>query len=95
MKKLYFVLAFLCSLHAYAQTPTIPPMGVEITKAIAASADAAALGKYGRVPVSPFTGIPNISIPIYTIKSGDLTLPVSQTTCALLEGGVEVTLTTS
>lgn len=92
MKKLYFVLAFLCSLHAYAQTPTIPPMGVEITKAIPASADAAALGKYGRVPVSPFTGIPNISIPIYTIKSGDLTLPVSISYHA---GGIKVEETAS
>lgn len=62
-------------------------MGVEITKAIPPSADAAALGKYGRVPVGYFTGIPNISVPLYTIKSGDLTLPVSLSYHA---GGVKV-----
>jgi YD repeat-containing protein len=38
---------------------------------------AASLGKYGDIPVSYHTGIPNISIPIYTIKSGNLSLPIS------------------
>lgn len=42
-----------------------------------ASPNAAALGKYGDIPVSYHTGIPNISIPIYTIKDGSLSLPVS------------------
>jgi len=54
-----------------------PVEGYTITNAIPASADAAALGKYGSIPVSPYTGVPNISIPLYTIKSGDLTLPIS------------------
>jgi len=58
-------------------TPTVPDEGVTITKAIPASADAAALGKFGSIPVSNYTGVPNISIPLYTIKSGDLTLPIS------------------
>lgn len=38
--------------------------------------NAAALGKYVDIPVNMHTGIPNISIPLYTIKSGSLTLPV-------------------
>jgi hypothetical protein len=58
-------------------TPSVPAAGVTITPAIPASPDAAALGKYGNIPVSPYTGVPNISIPLYTIKSGDLSLPVS------------------
>lgn len=58
-----------------------------ITSAIPASADAAALGKYGSIPVSPYTGVPNISIPLYTIKSGDLTLPISLSYHA---GGIKV-----
>lgn len=41
------------------------------------SPNAASLGKYGDVPVSYHTGIPDISIPIYTIESGSLSLPVS------------------
>src|SRR5581483_8044799 len=42
-----------------------------------ASPTAASLGKYGDIPVSYHTGIPNISIPLYTVKSGSLTLPIS------------------
>ena len=60
-----------------AQTPSIPSESIEITKAIPPSPDAAALGKYGNIPVSPYTGIPNISIPFYAIKSGTITLPIS------------------
>ncbi|NJN28668.1 MAG: hypothetical protein HC819_23170 [Cyclobacteriaceae bacterium] len=39
--------------------------------------NAASLGKYGDVPVSYHTGVPNISIPIYTVEEGDLSLPIS------------------
>ncbi|MFN3666290.1 MAG: hypothetical protein ACK4S0_09030, partial [Sediminibacterium sp.] len=39
--------------------------------------NAASLGKYGDIPVSYFTGTPNISIPIYTLQEGPLSLPVS------------------
>jgi YD repeat-containing protein len=42
-----------------------------------ASPTAASLGKYADVPVSANTGIPQISIPIYTIKEGPLSVPVS------------------
>lgn len=32
--------------------------------------------KYGDYPVSHYTGIPDIKIPIYTIKTGDITVPI-------------------
>jgi YD repeat-containing protein len=41
------------------------------------SPNASNLGKYGDIPVSLYTGIPNIQIPIYTIQHRDLSLPVS------------------
>src|SRR5579863_6976977 len=41
-----------------------------------ASPTAASLGKYGDIPVSYNTGTPNISIPIYTVKSGSINLPI-------------------
>jgi YD repeat-containing protein len=44
---------------------------------IAPSPEASALGKYGDIPVSAYTGVPQIGIPIYTIKSGDIQVPVS------------------
>ena len=39
--------------------------------------EATSLGKYGQVPVSYFNGLPNISIPIYTLKCNDIELPIS------------------
>ena len=42
-----------------------------------ASPTAAALGKYADYPVSYQSGTPNISIPIYSVKSGNLELPIS------------------
>ena len=42
-----------------------------------ASPTAASLGKYGDFPVSYNTGLPQISIPIYTVKAGSLSLPIS------------------
>lgn len=41
-----------------------------------ASPTAAALGKYADIPVSYHTGIPQINIPIYTVKAGSLQLPI-------------------
>lgn len=41
------------------------------------SPNAAALGQYGKVPVSKFTGVPSINIPIYTASSKYLSVPIS------------------
>ncbi|MEM6768566.1 MAG: hypothetical protein AAF655_26745 [Bacteroidota bacterium] len=38
---------------------------------------AAAFSKYGDIPVSYHTGVPNISIPLYTITEGDISIPIS------------------
>jgi YD repeat-containing protein len=37
---------------------------------------AAALSKYSEYPVSNFTGVPSINVPLYTIESGDISLPI-------------------
>ena len=42
-----------------------------------ASPTAAALGKYGDIPIGYNTGTPNIDIPVYTVKAGKLSLPIS------------------
>lgn len=44
---------------------------------ISPSPNSASLGKYGEIPISPYTGVPNISIPIYTIKCGSIELPIT------------------
>jgi len=41
-----------------------------------ASPTAASLGKYGDIPVGYHTGIPQINVPIYTVRSGSLKLPI-------------------
>lgn len=41
------------------------------------SPEVANLGMYGTIPVSHYTGIPDISIPLYDIKVGDYVLPLS------------------
>ena len=51
--------------------------GNPYTQVNIASPTAAALGKFGDIPVSNHTGIPNISIPVYTVKEGNLSLPIS------------------
>lgn len=43
------------------------------------SPNSAGLGKYGEIPVSLSTGIPNIAIPLLQIKSGNVSLPVTLT----------------
>src|SRR5690349_10645229 len=47
-----------------------------IPKIFAPSPEASALGKYVEVPVSLYTGIPKIQIPIYTFLEGQITVPV-------------------
>ncbi|PYF74200.1 hypothetical protein [Pedobacter nutrimenti] len=49
----------------------------EIKRIVPLSPNAASFTKYGEMPVSYFTGIPNITIPLYTAKSGELELPLS------------------
>lgn len=64
---LIFLLQFFL-LETFAQvnlTPTIP------------SPNAASLGEYGDLPVSYFTGVPNISVPLYEVKGNKIDLPIS------------------
>jgi hypothetical protein len=41
------------------------------------SPNAASLGKYGNIPVSLYTGIPSISIPLYQLEHGSIKVPIS------------------
>lgn len=51
------------------------------------SPNTASLGKYGEVPVGLYTGIPQISIPLTTVQSGSLSMPISLSYHA---GGIRV-----
>lgn len=51
--------------------------GPDLKNVVPPSPTAASLGKYGEIPVSLYTGTPNISIPLYEISDGPLTVPIS------------------
>lgn len=67
------VLLLFCNANVNAQNQ---PPGV-LGKVNIASPNSAALGKYVDVPVNIHTGIPQISVPIYTLEEGPLKLPIS------------------
>ena len=49
----------------------------DLPKIVPPSPEAASLGKFSEVPISHYTGVPNISIPITTFSVGNKSFPVS------------------
>ncbi len=68
------VLALTTTINVYAQAPSSNSYK---TNVVPPSPNAAALGKYGNIPVGLYTGVPNISIPLYEVEEGNLSLPIS------------------
>ena len=62
---------FMIGYYGYSQS------GAYVPKVIPPSPDAASLGKFGEFPVGKYTGSASISIPIYTISSGGIEIPIS------------------
>lgn len=74
MKKKFFLFlagVSLCTISHYTQAQ-IPLAPINIQ-----SPNVATLGEYGNIPVSYFTGVPNIQIPIYTIKNKEASVAVA------------------
>ncbi|WP_121326554.1 MULTISPECIES: DUF5977 domain-containing protein [unclassified Flavobacterium] len=63
------MIILISSTKAIAQNDFVP-------KIVPPSPEAASLGKFVEVPVSHYTGLPNISVPLYTIESGEIKLPI-------------------
>ncbi|RQO80215.1 hypothetical protein DBR40_00940 [Pedobacter sp. KBW01] len=72
--KAFFCLALVFQLLAGV---VIAQQRVNIESLIPPSPNAGELGKYGQIPVGLNTGVPDISFPLYQIKSGSLSLPVT------------------
>ena len=69
MKKcILCVSLFIRGILLYSQTPQAP---------VIQSPNVASLGIFGNIPVNYYTGVPNISIPIYNLQSGNITVPLS------------------
>lgn len=49
----------------------------ELPKIVPPSPEASSLAKFIEMPVSHYTGMPNINIPIFTIQESGVTLPIS------------------
>ena len=70
MKKLYsFVLAVVISQTAFSQN--------DYNRVNFYPPSVASMMKYIDYPVSPRTGIPDIGIPLFTVRSGKLELPLT------------------
>ncbi|QBA21000.1 hypothetical protein EU348_07265 [Chryseobacterium indologenes] len=74
MKKILIIIALTVNILLFSQSsqkqtiPYIPKVS---------SPEVYNLELYGNYPVDPSTGVPKIDIPLYTIKSGSLSLPIS------------------
>lgn len=91
MKNRDLLLVFILSLlvlspDLLAQTTAAPADASFKVPIAQPSPDAASLGRYGEYPVSMNNGLVNISIPLYEINTGKLSLPISLTYHA---GGVK------
>src|ERR1700722_4225224 len=64
----------LCSIVSATSATAQGPQLANVTPP---SPESQAFQKYGDIPVSAYTGIPNISVPLYTIKSHDITVPIT------------------
>lgn len=67
------IICLSSTLPSLAQGPA--PSSVPVV--IPPAPTAAALERYGQIPVSTYTGVPNISVPLYEIKVRDLAIPLS------------------
>ncbi len=68
MKKILILLFACVFLNMQAQAPDLLPQVF--------SPDAAELGKYGKVPVNYFNGLPNVTIPLTEVRAKNYTLPI-------------------
>lgn len=69
-KRLLLAFVLLVSMNLSSMAQLLPIKNVP-------SPEITSLGEYGTVPVSLYTGIPDISIPLYELKAGAFTLPLS------------------
>ncbi|MGY3214779.1 hypothetical protein [Mucilaginibacter sp. HD30] len=86
-KKLAHIFLFAIAAFSAAAQSTTENGNYNLRTVVAPSATTASLGKFGEIPVSLYTGIPNISIPLYDLKDGGLSVPIGLSYHA---GGVRV-----
>ncbi len=82
-KRIVYVLLMLCAVVsgqiADATADSQAQLDVNALVEVPNSPEAEAFTRYGNVPVSYYTGKPNISVPVYTIQGREMSVPVSLT----------------
>lgn len=77
MKKLFFTLLVLIQFFSNHYSLAQNHPSYEVPKVVQPSGTAAAFARYGEIPVDLSTGVPGIEVPIYTITSRRLSVPLS------------------
>lgn len=77
MKDIYLYILLVIDLLFSIDRLSAQPVNNIVQATVMATPNAAALGKYGDIPVSLHTGVPDISIPITTLQEGPLSLNIS------------------
>ncbi len=79
MKKLFLLICVVIPLINLAQISSGEQSQINrlIPQPVPKSPNVAGLDKFGDYPVSYFTGLPDISIPIFEVKSGELDVPIT------------------
>ncbi|WP_163409894.1 choice-of-anchor D domain-containing protein [Flavobacterium ajazii] len=76
-KSFFFTVSLLfINLKIFSQAPNPAPAPNYAAEPSIQSPNAASLGKFGDIPVSLFTGAPNINIPLTEIKNGSINVPI-------------------
>lgn len=75
----YFAIFVLVFIFLFCSKPLLAQeiISTETPEIISPSPQLKAFEQYGNYSISEFTGTPNISIPLWTIKSGSLVVPIS------------------
>lgn len=77
MKKRLFIQMFSLMLSAGLLTSSASLFAQDLPRIIQPSPETSALFRFQNYPMDYSTGLPQINIPIYEIKSGDLSVPIS------------------
>jgi len=70
-------LLFLCAAIGVSEITPVFSQAPTLVSVTPPSPNVQAMQKYGDIPVSAYTGVPDISIPIYTAKFRDLSIPIT------------------
>ncbi|EJL63258.1 hypothetical protein [Flavobacterium sp. CF136] len=77
MSKIFLFLIFFINIEVQAQVQNKEYIKEAIQKIIPPSPSAYEFSKFGNIPLNGSTGGFSYSVPIYTVQSGDITLPIS------------------